>query len=267
MSEREKVLLKSARPLPYRTLEDGSELFIHFYLPRDFREGEPRAVFLFFNSGAWERGSVIEFAPQALYYVDRGAICGLVEYRNRSSHPASRPTDALGDGRAAIHYLRQHAGSLHLDPSRVIAIGGGAGANIAASAAMGISLPGGDPAVNAAATRPDAAILFSAIIDLNKGSYGYGQCADATEARLLSLSRAIGPGMPPMLLIHGTADRLIPWEDAAGFAGKMARRRNVCEFVEFEGRDRNFYHLNFDPASYRGQSRVPWMTSWTASGS
>lgn len=250
MSEREKVLLKSAKPLPYRTLEDGSELFIHLYLPRDLREGEPRAAFLFFNSGAWDRGSIIQFAPQALYYVDRGAICGLVEYRNRGSHAASRPTDAIGDGRMAIHYLRQHAESLHLDPARVIAVGGGAGANIAASAAMRITLPGSDASINAATTRPNATILFSTILDLNKGGYGYDQCADAAEARLASLSRAIDSGIPPMLLIHGTADRLVPCEDAAEFAAKMERRRNVCELVEFEGRDQNFYNLNVDPASY-----------------
>ncbi len=250
MNEREKLLLKSAKPLPYQALEDGRELVIHLYLPRDLREGEPRPGFLFFNSGAWGRGSIIQFAPQALYYVDRGAICGLVEYRNRSSHPESRPTDALRDGRAAIHCLRQHADSLHLDPARVIVVGGGAGANIAASAAMRVSLPGSDASINAATARPDAAILFSAILDINKGGYGYDQFTDAAEARLASLSRAIDSGMPPMLLIHGTADRIVPCEDVAEFAAKMERRRNVCELAEFEGRDQNFYNLNVDPASY-----------------
>ncbi len=91
MNEREKLLLKSARTLPYMTLQDGDERSIHFFLPKDFKEGPPRPVFLFFNSGAWDRGNVIQFAPQALYYVERGAVCGLVEYRNRASHPASRP--------------------------------------------------------------------------------------------------------------------------------------------------------------------------------
>lgn len=250
MREREQLLLKSAKPLRYETLEDGGELVMHLYLPRDLREGALRPGFLFFNSGAWDRGSIIQFAPHALYYVDRGAICGLVEYRNRSTHPGSCPTDALRDGRSAILTFRQHAESLHLDPTRVFAVGGGAGANIAASAAMGITLPGTDSILNATTTRPDAAILFSAILDIHKGDYGYDSFTDAAEARLASLSRYIAADMPPLLLLHGTADRLVPCEEGTAFAARMKRHQNVCELVEFEGRDQNFYNLNVDPASY-----------------
>lgn len=249
-SEREQLLLKEARTLPYETLPDGSELVMHLYLPRDSDEGGLRPGFLFFHSGAWDRGSIIQFAPQALYYAERGAVCGLVEYRNRGSHPGSCPTDALRDGRAAIHTLRRHAASYHLDPSRIVAVGGGAGANIAAGAAMGVTLPEGDPAHNEAVARPDAAILFSAILDLHKGGYGYDAFTDAAEARLASLSRSIAADMPPLLLLHGTADRLVPCEEAAEFVGKMQRHHNVCELAAFEGRDGNFYNFNVDPVSY-----------------
>lgn len=249
-SEREQLLLKEARTLPYETLPDGSELVMHLYLPRDSDEDGLRPGFLFFHSGAWDRGSIIQFAPQALYYAERGAVCGLVEYRNRGSHPGSCPTDALRDGRAAIHTLRRHAASYHLDPSRIVAVGGGAGANIAAGAAMGVTLPEGDPAHNEAAARPDAAILFSTILDLHKGGYGYDAFTDAAEARLASLSRSIAADMPPLLLLHGTADRLVPCEEAAEFVGKMQRHHNVCELAAFEGRDGNFYNFNVDPVSY-----------------
>lgn len=248
--EREQLLLKNAKQLSYETLGDGRELVVYLYLPPEPSEGGSHPGFLFFNSGAWDRGSVIQFAPQALYYVGRGAICGLVEYRNRGSHPGSCPIDALRDGRSAIHTLRQHAASLHLDPTRVVVVGGGAGANIAAGAAMGIPLPGCDPALNAATARPDAAILFSAILDIEKGGYGYDSFSDEAEARLASLSRHVNTGSPPLLLLHGTADRLVPLEDAAEFADKMKRHHNVCELAEFEGRDGNFYNFNVDPVSY-----------------
>ena len=256
MNEREKLLLKSARTLPYMTLQDGDELSIHFFLPKDFKEGPPRPVFLFFNSGAWDRGNVIQFAPQALYYVERGAVCGLVEYRNRASHPASRPLQSLQDGLAAVRYTRQQAEPLHLDRNRVIAVGAGAGGNIAACALMGIPTSGLAAESDPLETRPNAAVLISSIIEVNKGGYGYDAFADAAEARLLSLSRHVDSGVPPMLLIHGTADRLVPHEDAAEFAAKMERKKNPCDYVEFEGRDHHFFNLNVDPVSYEASLAV-----------
>ena len=66
LNERERQLLESAQSLSYRELEEGEELQIHFYFPKDLKEKDPRPVFLFFNSGAWDRGSVIQFAPHAL---------------------------------------------------------------------------------------------------------------------------------------------------------------------------------------------------------
>jgi acetyl esterase/lipase len=70
------------------------------------------------------------------------------------------------------------------------------------------------------------------------------------EARQISLTRLIGPGAPPMLVIHGNADRLVPVDDAIAFSAKMARKRNPFRFLEFEGRDREFFQFNLDPVSY-----------------
>ncbi len=256
MNEREKLLLKSARTLPYKTPTDGPELSIHFFLPKEFKEGPLRPAFLFFNSGAWDRGNVIQFAPQALYYVERGAVCGLVEYRNRSSHPESRPLQSLQDCLEAIRFARQQAEPLHIDANRVIVVGAGAGANMAACALMGNPASGLPGVMDPLAARPNAAVLISSIIEVTKGAYGFDAFADANEARAFSLSRRIEPGVPPMLLIHGTADRLIPHEDVAEFAEKMERKKNPCEYVEFEGRDHHFFNLNVDPVSYEASLAV-----------
>lgn len=250
MSDREQLLLKSARKLPYKNPEDGSELSIYLFLPKAFKEGPKRQVFLFFNSGAWDRGNILQFVPHALYYVERGAVCGLVEYRNSSSHPGSRPTQSLQDARSAIRYIRLHAELFHLDGARLVVVGAGAGANIAAAATMRISLPESGGETDLPDFQPNAAVMFSSIIDVTRGSYGFDQFANASEARLASLSNHLIPGLPPMLLIHGTADRLVPHEDVAEFAARLVRKKNPCEYVEFEGRDQHFFNLNVDPESY-----------------
>lgn len=248
--EREKQLLESAQKMPYREMEGGDDLVIHFYFPKDLKEKEPGPVFLFFNSGAWDRGSVIQFAPHALYYVERGAVCGLVEYRNRASHPESNPVQSAQDGQLAIQFVRHHAESLHIDPEKLVVFGGGAGANIAACATMKAHLRPEESAYNLSKRQPNAAVLFSTIIDIQKGSYGSDQFESGGDARRLSLSRYISGSIPPMLMIHGTADRLVPFAEARQFADKLERKKAAFELVEFEGRDQNFFNMNTDPVSY-----------------
>lgn len=248
--DRERLLLERARRVVYSVLPDGRELALHCFLPKAFEEEAPHPVFLFFHGGVWDRGSVVQFAPHALYYVERGAVAALVEYRNHADHPWSLPSEAQADARAAIRYVRQHAGEFRADPSRLVAVGAGSGANLAGAALLE-ARPGRDEASgDPVDSRPDAGILLSAIYDVEKGGPGYERCGSAAEARRVSLSRRIDSGAPPMLLVHGNADRLVPIEDAAEFAAKMRRKRNRCRLVEFEGRDREFFHFNLDPVSF-----------------
>jgi len=250
LSEREKQLLESARPMSYREVEGGDDLSIHFYFPKQLDEDASRPALLFFNDGAWDRGNVIQFAPHALYYVGRGAVCGLVEYRNRASHPDSTPLAALQDGGAAVRFVRHYAGKLNVDPAKIVTVGAGAGGNIAACAAMKAHAPSAEGDFHLSSPQPAAAVLFSAIYDPSEGGYGADQFADAAEARGASLPRYVASGLPAMLIFHGTADRIVPFAEAAEFAAKMKRKKNDCELIDFEGRDRNFFNLNVDPASY-----------------
>ena len=250
LNERERILLESAQPLTYREFVGAQDLSIRFYFPRDLEEDSDRPVFLFFHGGAWDRGVIIQFAPHALYYVERGAVCGLVEYRHAKSHPESTAIDAIQDGMTAVQFVRHFSEKLHIDPNRVVLVGAGAGANIAGCAALGAHIPNPDSPYSESDSRPNGAILLSSIIDIEKGGYGYERFANPGDARRASLSRYTGATHPPMLMIHGTADRLVPYDDALDFSEKMSKKKGAFEFVEFEGRDRTFFNHNTDPISY-----------------
>jgi len=250
LTERQRLLLEMAQPINYKSVEDGEDLLIHFYFPRDLKEGDPKPVFLFFNSGAFDRGNPIQFAPHALYFVERGAVCGLVEYRSKANHPQSFPTQSMQDGRSAIRFVRHYSEKFNIDVDKLVVFGAGAGGAIAGSAALKASLPSDPTDFNLCSDRPNAAILLSPMIDVIKGDYGYDQFRDASEAKKLGLMKSVGSGCPPMQIIHGTADRLIPIDRVEKFADRMAKKKNVCEFAPFEGRDNNYYNLNVDPVSY-----------------
>ncbi len=245
LTERERLLLGRAQSKIYSEIEGGNDLSIHFYFPKDLAQGEKRPLILFFNGGAWDRGSVIQFAPHALHFVGTGAICGLVEYRNKGSHPELCPADAVNDAQEAVKFVQEHIDQLGADPDKLVLIGAGAGANIAGRAVM--NLKG-----SAEIPSPNAVVMYCPIIDVEKGSFGWEQFSDLSEARKVSLSKGICSGLPPMLIIHGTADRLIPVETILEFSKRMIRKKNICELVQFEGRDQNFFNLNVDPASFEG---------------
>jgi len=252
VTDQQRLLLDSAQTLSYKSLSDGDDLDIHFYLPKNLKENEAHPAILFFNSGAFDRGQPIQFAPHALYFVERGAVCGLVNYRMKSTHPESSPTNSLQDGLSAVRFLRLHCEKLNIDPEKIIVYGAGAGANIAANSAMGIPVAEDsegekNPDVDAQA---NAAVLLSPITDITKKSYGHAQFKNNAECKRVSLSRHIKPGCPPMLVIHGNADRLIPNEVVEQFITKMRKKGNSCEYVSLEGRDNNFYNMNFDPVSF-----------------
>lgn len=250
LRDREKLLLERAKRVVYESLGSEGELALHFYLPKDFRSGDPRAAILFFHGGAWDRGNVVQFAPQALYYVERGAVCALVEYRHRGSRPAGRPLQSFVDGRAAVRYLREHAGELNLDPQKIILIGAGAGANIAAAIALGAPLLSAEPNHKPGDSKVAAAVMVSALFDLAKDKPGFAACEDASEAKQVSPGRFADGDGAPILVLHGNADRHVSIEEATAFISKLERKRKGSRLFEMEGRERDFFNLNVDPHSY-----------------
>ena len=125
LNSQQQQLLEQAQGFGYRKTKSGEELKIHFYLPKGLKEGPKRPVFLFFFSGNWDRGNIVQFAPQALHFVERGAVCGLVEYSTSLNHAGSTPMDATLDGMAAVRFVRKYETQLHIDPAKVIVMGAG----------------------------------------------------------------------------------------------------------------------------------------------
>lgn len=246
LTERQRALLSQARRIVYATPSEGPELALHLYLPRDYAEGPPRPGLLFFHGGAWDRGSAAELAPHALHFVARGAVAVLAEYRHRGTHAESRPADSHEDAEAAMRYLLENSGTLHLDPGRIVVVGASAGANLAGALALKT------PPKKAAGTRirPAAAVLVSAVFDPSQDGPWSPFFATSEEARSLALPRLATRRSPPLLVVHGTADRLVPFEAAESFVARMVRLRNRCRLAEFEGRDRGFHHHNLDPLSF-----------------
>jgi acetyl esterase/lipase len=162
-------------------------------------------VVLHFHGGGFRSGSKSrEARPLLGHLADRGLVCASADYRLR---PHVEYDDQLADALAAIEWVRSHAGEYGGDPDRIFLVGSSAGAYLSVDAANA-----GAPGIAGIVCR-----------------YGY--------------YGSLGPDRPPppLLVIHGENDLLVPASAARAFADRM-RAGSSCpaQYVELPGGHHDF---------------------------
>jgi acetyl esterase/lipase/lysophospholipase L1-like esterase len=229
----EPFALEGAVAVPYREI-GGVQLRVHLFRPDGWQAGVPRRAVLFFFGGGWTGGTPEQFAPQARYLASRGLVAGCVEYRVRSRH-RTRPQDAVADAQAAVAWLHEHAAEQGVDPDGIAVAGGSAGGHLAACAGLA---PFREPA--AAHARPAALLLFNPVLDTGPEGFARERVGPAGEE--ISPLHQVARGAPPTLVLHGTADRTVPFAQAAAFRAAMAAVDAHCELIAYEGRGHGFFN-------------------------
>ena len=247
--DRNYALLQQAEGYAYKST-GGKDLGAYLFKPKDqtMPEGGWPAV-LFFCSSGWDHGLASQFAPHALYFASRGMAGVLIDYRMKTDFPGSTPLDAMSDARSAVRWVRSHAKDLGLDPERLAGCGGSAGAHAILSATL--LRDGDDPADDLSISCvPNALILFSPAIDTGAKGVWHDRFPDKAAAKRANLMRQVRRKLPPMLLIHGTSDRVIPWEHSERFRKKNRWRFNQCRLLTYRGQGHGFFNFNFDMNHY-----------------
>jgi len=235
---RDEVLLKNAVSYLYRETS-GLPLHAHFFFPPGFRSEDSHPVIVFFHGGFWDAPAPTQFVPHCHHFAARGAIAVAAETRLFQTH-GTGPLEAINDARALLLWLKVHSAHLGIDPQRVVAGGAAGGALLALNAAMPKELPGQD----GLDCRPRALVLFSPLADTSaKGGYA-DRFPNSRAAKKCNPSAMVRKGLPPMILFAGTGDRRIPFETTARFAKAVRRKKNTCEFADFENAGHSFFNFN-----------------------
>lgn len=228
-------------PAPVLWTAEGKgnrKVTLHVFLPKDHKASDQRAVTLWIHGGGWKSGTPDLMFPHCRYFASRGAIAISVAYRLAPDGGPVTVHDSLDDCRTAIRHLRSHARELGIDPSKIAVLGDSSGGHLAA--ALG-TLPSGDAA--GPSSVPDAMVLCNAALDLTAISWlkdlpgTPAGAAGTAAARLQALSplRAVGKSTPPTLLLHGTADQVVPHAQSASFQKAMLAAGRPCQLVSLEG--------------------------------
>jgi acetyl esterase/lipase len=227
--------------------------------------GWPTLVAL--HGGGWRGGSKVGYGRDlAERLVPHGLAVVSVDYTLSEPGAPGWPAN-VADVRRALRWVGRNAGSFGIDPGRVALIGASAGGHLALAVAFepeGTGT-GGTTAVGAVTTRvayrkrSDPHITVRAVIDF------YGP----TDLRALRSARAeagepvglllggppaaypdrydaaspvghVTPASPPVLIVHGTDDALVPLDQSRALAGALERAGVPHRLVVVEGARHGF---------------------------
>jgi acetyl esterase/lipase len=240
--------------VPYAALPGARPLELDLYLPAD---ATPAPVVVFLHGGGWRLGSRHSAGP-AYRGADptpfeRVAQAGIAvaSVDHRLSGEAVWPAQ-LHDAKAAVRWLRERAGELGVDPDRIASWGESAGGHLAEL--LGLTADDaaleGEVGVTGPSSRVTAVAAWYAPSDLVGFTTDLG--TDPTdrrtrEAQLLGAPAAevpdraaqaspvthASPAAPPVLLLHGRADRFVPCVQSE----RLAERLPDVELHTYDGAD------------------------------
>ncbi|MFI3282558.1 MAG: GDSL-type esterase/lipase family protein [Rikenellaceae bacterium] len=233
--------LMAKMPSPDQTISykitPQRELQLYIFYPEDQQNGKNRPVVISFFGGGWAGGNPNQFFDQSEYFASLGMVGISVDYRLIGTDNTT-PFESVMDAKSAVRWVRKNRKMLGIDPNKIVTSGGSAGGHIALCTAI---IEGVEDDKNLKIfSAPNAMILFNPV--LNTTEQGYG--ADKLVGRETELSPVhhVRPNLPPMLIMHGTRDTTVPYQNAVDFCSAMAREGNDCRLVSAFGENHGFFN-------------------------
>jgi acetyl esterase/lipase len=198
---------------------------------------EAGPVLVYIHGGAWMIGDKREQGLPMLHELaERGWVCVAINYR---LSPKATWPDHVVDCKCALAWVRDNIADYGGDPSFVAVSGGSAGGHLAALLALTPNEPEWQPGFEEADTSVDACIPFYGVHDVTgdlegSGAHGTG-LAELLQRRVMkttlegdraaferaSPDRRITSTAPPMFVIQGANDTLVPNRVARRFAQRL----------------------------------------------
>ena len=194
---------------------------------------------LMVHGGGWSAGIRAEFDSFAQELSARGMVAVTVDYRLIGQANVG-PNEPVADVIGALNTLKSKAASLGVDPSRLAIFGASAGGHLAAMAATELG------------SGLKAAVILWGPMDLNLPVSTFstdGQklvkaylngVQDAAALKQLSPFWRVKDGTAPnWLLIHGSADDLVPVTQSRAMKDQLTKQGLAVEYLELAGQGHN----------------------------
>ena len=228
--------------LEYGTV-DGVSLRLDASVPAG---AGPFPVAILVHGGGWSRGDKhsvppgdsADITPWFAPLTEAKFTWFSINYRLAPEH---RWPEGFNDLQAAIRWVKAHAAEYKGDPGRIALFGHSSGGHLVCLAATLV-----DDSV-----RVQAVVGFAPVTNheqdlpvrggLSTSLQGLLHRPKAVTPESLGLLRALSPinhvrpGLPPFLLIHGDADRSVPFQQSLDFQAKLQANGVPCELIRIPG--------------------------------
>jgi len=223
----------------------------------------PFPIAIIVHGGGWGSGDKVRdmsllFKPLS----DANFTWFSIDYRLAPKH---RFPACIEDVEQAVRWVKKHAAEYKGDPRRIALIGESAGGHLVALAAVRAKDD----------TRVSAVVAFAAPTDFVadaerrgnigpafKNLFGRETLDDETRTMLREASpiNYLKPGLPPFLLIHGTDDKSVLYEQSVNFQKRLKELGVPCELIAIEKGVHVMKNWENLDTSYKGKM-IDWLGS------
>jgi len=243
--------------------EDNKDVTLRILKPwkNDLNKDNRYPLIVFIQGSGWTFPNIGYHLPHIAQLAMKGYVVATVTHRSSNDgHPFPA---FLQDTKSAIRYLRAHAEEHQIDPERVAAWGTSSGGNTA----LLLGLTGDDPRY-VSSVHPEQSDAVKAVVDVfgptdmmslftgRHGDYETAQLDPGAEAYYnrilghawntpagLEAANAMSPlqilreGMklPPMQLLYGDADPIVPFDQGVRMFDKLCAMGYDADFVRISG--------------------------------
>lgn len=218
-------------------------------------------LIVFIQGSGWTSPNINLHLPHICQFAMAGYVVATVTHRDsKDGHPFPA---FLQDVKSAIRFLRAHADAYQIDPERVAAWGTSSGGNTA----LLLGLTGDDPRYTSA-VHPEQSDAVKAVVDvfgptdmlgLFLGIFGDYETAKLDEGTAEYLNGILGfpwntpegraaadamsplhiltagKALPPMQLLYGDADPVVPYDQGVRMYEKLTGMGYEADFVCVQG--------------------------------
>lgn len=198
------------------------EAKLDVFVPRHASATAPVPTVIYIHGGGWMGGDKNVTVLRLLPYLEMGWAAVNVDYR---AGPATAPA-AVENCRCALRWVIRNAPKYNFDVNKLVVTGESAGSHLSLTTGMLPASAGLDGECSGSEELKVAAIVnwygVTDVVDVLEGAnqqpfavQWLGSLPNAKEvARRVSPLQYVRAGLPPILTIHGDADRVAPYSHA-----------------------------------------------------
>lgn len=246
----ENITLKT--DIPYAN-SDNPRQQLNLLIPKS-RTDKPIPVIVFIHGGAWQAGDRKSGHRRLARYVATGKYAGAsIGYRltKESKWPAQ-----IHDCKAAIRWIRGNADKFNLDATRIGVVGDSAGGHLVSmlGTSQDVKELEGDLGIYTTFDSRVRCVVnmygpsdlpamkdYPSRLDHNNADSPEGKLVGGrvSENRKIALAASpityVSDDDPPILIMHGDDDRVVPYNQSQRFSRSLKKAKVECTFITIEG--------------------------------